>query len=111
MQPFVAAAVSSNDSQVLAAGFMQFCTTNITAGVLACKPVSDAIMYSLNGGLAKRAGALCSRLQQCTDDLLLSTTKCNITGATTSGALNLCSTEGVGAAAAVTAPGELAQFK
>jgi hypothetical protein len=107
LQPFVAAAASTNDSQVLSAGFMQFCTTNLTASVLACKPVSDAIAYSLNGVLAKRAGALCSRLQQCADELLLPTTKCNITGATTSGPLNLCSAEGVGAAVAPAAPGEL----
>jgi hypothetical protein len=86
---------------------MQYCTTNMTSSVLACKPVADAITYSLNGVLAKRAGALCSRLQQCTDDLLLPTARCNLTGSSASGALNLCSTQGVGVSAPVTPPGEL----
>jgi hypothetical protein len=107
MQPFVAAATASNDSQALASSFMQYCTTNMTSNVLACKPVADAITYSLNGVLAKRAGALCSRLQQCMDDLLLPTARCNLTGSTASGTLNLCSTQGVGVPAPVTPPGEL----
>ncbi|KAF6251912.1 hypothetical protein COO60DRAFT_1674268 [Scenedesmus sp. NREL 46B-D3] len=93
MQPFVTA--TSTDAQALASSFMQFCTTNMTSSVLACKPVSDAIAYSKDGILAKRAGAVCSRLQQCTDDLLLPTARCNLTGATASGPLNLCSTQGV----------------
>jgi hypothetical protein len=106
MQPFVTAA-TGNNAQVLAANFMEYCTANMTASVLACKPVADAIAYSLNGVLAKRAGALCNRLQQCTDDLLLPTARCNLTGSSESGALNLCSTQGVGVSAPVTPPGEL----
>jgi hypothetical protein len=111
MQPFVAAAAASNDSQALASNFMQFCTTNMTSSVLACKPVADAITYSLNGVLAKRAGALCSHLQQCTDDLLLPTARCNLTGSSASGALNLCSAQGVGVSPAVTPPGELCRCR
>lgn len=106
--PFVTEvlALSNADSKAVSATFMTRCTTNFTSGnVLACKPVADAIFYDIR--IARRGGAICQRLGECTPDLAVVGTTCNMTVGGRSGRLNLCSREGVGASAATTA-GELA---
>ncbi len=87
----VSNAVGSNDSLSLASAFLPQCTGNLTANdVLLCKNIAASIAFSYNGNLAKRAGALCSRLGQCAGDAL-SASKCNITA---NKGLDLCTQEG-----------------
>jgi hypothetical protein len=83
-------AVNSNDSLSLASDFVTQCLKNLTTNdVLLCKKIQASIALSYHGNLAKRAGALCSRLGQCVEDAV--TSKCNVT---TGKGLDLCTQEG-----------------
>lgn len=100
----VTPALGYNNSLYLASTFVQNCVGNLTANdVLLCKNVAASIAFSYNGNLAKRAGALCSRLGQCVGDAV--TAKCNVT---TGLGLDLCTQEGYvsGTAIAVANAGE-----
>jgi hypothetical protein len=105
----VTPALSSNNSLGLASTvFMPNCLGNLTANdMLLCKNVAASIAFSYNGNLAKRAGALCSRLGQCVGDAV--TAKCNVT---TDQGLDLCTQEGwvLGTAVAVADGGEWLLF-
>lgn len=89
-----------NDSVSLASTFMQQCMTNFTVGnVFLCKGISNAIATSYRGNLAKRAGALCTRLGQCSGDA--ATAKCNISD---SARLDLCAQDGLVGGASIVVP-------
>jgi hypothetical protein len=91
---------STNDSLTLATRFMAQCTSNFTADDVAkCRGIAGSIAFSFNGNLAKRAGALCARLGNCTGDA--ATSKCNITA--TAG-LDLCTTDGDAESGILTLP-------
>jgi hypothetical protein len=82
--------LNNNKSLDLASKFFKNCVGNLTANdMLLCKNVAASIAFSYNGNLAKRAGALCSRLGQCAGDAV--TAKCNVT---TDKGLDLCTQEG-----------------
>lgn len=94
---------TATDPAVLAARFITNCTKNYTDDdELMCKQTSDAVMYNIR--LAKRAGALCSRLGACSSDLAADSS-CNMTVGTKAGRLNLCEKAGVGNTA--TSAGEI----
>jgi hypothetical protein len=79
-----------NNGLTLATAFLPVCTTNLTANdVVKCKNLAGAIAFSYNGNLAKRAGALCSRLGDCGGEA--ATSKCNVTEGKQ---LDLCTAEG-----------------
>lgn len=93
-------AVSTNESLVIANRFVQRCTTNFTAGdVLKCKYLAGAVAFSYNGNLAKRAGAICSRLGNCSATAALAT--CNVTGVAR---LDMCTQEGYAGGSALPLP-------
>jgi hypothetical protein len=80
----------TNDSLTLATRFMAQCTSNFTSNDVAkCRGIAGSVAFSFNGNLAKRAGALCARLGDCTGDA--ATSKCNVTD--TAG-LDLCTANG-----------------
>lgn len=93
-----AVASTNNVSYELAESFYTLCMTNLTTeDTLSCKRVASAISFSRAGSLAKRAGALCSRLGLCSEELLATSSTCNMTVATgKAGRLSLCTNEGVG---------------
>lgn len=84
------ALITRDNSMALATAFLQRCTTNFTANdAVRCRGIAGAIAFSFNGNLAKRAGALCHHLGNCTG--AAATSSCNVTA---DAPLDLCSKEG-----------------
>lgn len=84
------ATTGSDIGLALATKFLPVCTTNLTANdMVKCKTLAEAIAFSYNGNLAKRAGALCFRLGDCAGEA--ATSKCNVTEGKQ---LDLCTAEG-----------------
>jgi hypothetical protein len=87
----------------LATSFLGRCTSNFTANdAVKCRNIAGAIAFSFSGNLAKRAGALCHHLGNCTGGA--ATSSCNVTA---NAGLDLCSKEGhVGGAVVAGLPAE-----
>ena len=62
-------ASSSASSSTLAASFYEWCSAQNTYALTSCRTVQSSISSSYNGSLAKRAGALCTRLGECSSSL------------------------------------------
>ena len=92
---FVSQQLTLNAS-VVADNFVGNCTSNWGKNTNLCDSLKNATSVSYNGNMGKRAGLLCSALQECAKDL---GTSCNITAAVGSAnvtrPLGLCSIEGV----------------
>jgi hypothetical protein len=87
----------SRDAATAAAAFLVRCLTSFRPGdVLACRDISSAIAYSLDGNLAKRPAALCARLGNCSAEVLSTSTSCSITMPNLPvGRPDTCSVEGI----------------
>jgi hypothetical protein len=94
---------TSTNAIDISSRFLAACTSRFTKGdTLLCREISSAIAFSYQGNLGKRAGALCSRLGNCTDDLLTAGSTCTLVASTQlSGRLDLCTREGVTGATGV----------
>ncbi|KAF6254423.1 hypothetical protein COO60DRAFT_1665172 [Scenedesmus sp. NREL 46B-D3] len=94
---------ASTDAVTISGRFLAACTSSFARGdTLLCREVSSAIAFSYQGNLAKRAGALCKRLGNCTDDLTAAGSTCTLAASTQlSGRLDLCTREGVAGATGV----------
>jgi hypothetical protein len=99
VQPFSSGqgVATSTDAVDASSRFLAACTSRFTRGdTLLCRDISSAIAFSYQGNLAKRAGALCTRLGNCTEDLAAASSTCTLAaGAQLSGRLDLCTREGV----------------
>lgn len=100
LQGFVSDQGSSRDGGVQATAFLSKCVSTFKPGdPLGCRNISTAISYSLDGNLAKRAGALCAKLGNCSADVLeggAARSSCSITIPGVSiGRPDLCAAEGV----------------
>jgi hypothetical protein len=91
VNPWIASrAVGVIDGFALATAFAANCTDSLTANdVFKCRGITSAIAYSLNGNLAKRAGAICMRLGNCSAEA--ASASCNVTA---TARLDLCTQEG-----------------
>lgn len=105
MQDFVTKQRFSKDAAAQAAAFVSSCTTSFLPGnVLRCREIGQAIAFSLEGNLAKRAGALCARLNSCTQQLLSAPAgSCSISLPDQAiGPVDLCTVEGVAGSSTIT---------
>lgn len=98
MQSFVAPLRTSSDASAQSAAFVSRCSNSFMPGnILECRAIGDDIAYSLDGNVAKRAGALCARLGNCTALLQSANpSSCSISlPGLPMGAVSRCSAEGV----------------
>lgn len=80
----------ANSNLKLASDFLANCTSTLTANdVVRCRAISGAIAFSYKGNLARRAGALCSRLGDCVGEAAAAS--CNVSG---TARLDLCTQQG-----------------
>lgn len=116
VQTPVSAAVANASAApaALADSFYTWCSSRGYA-LSSCRAVQTAISSSMRGNLARRAGALCQRLQEC-PATIASDTSCGLSvsgvgpNATSpvTGRLDMCSVEGVSGGSQVSGLGECA---
>jgi hypothetical protein len=104
MQSFVGPLRFSVDTATNAPSFVSKCvSTYIPGDVINCRAIGDAISYSLDGNLAKRAGALCARMGNCTALLQGSISSCSLDlPGLPLGLLDLCTVEGINTGSMIT---------
>jgi hypothetical protein len=73
-------ASTSQPAATLAANFYSWCSAQNVYALTSCRAVQTSISSSFNGNLARRAGALCTRLGECASSLAADST-CRITTA------------------------------
>lgn len=98
MQSFVAPLRTSTDASAQSAAFVSMCLSTFMPGnILDCRAIGESIAYSLDGNLAKRAGALCARMGNCTALLQSSNpSSCSISlPGLAMGTVSSCNVEGV----------------
>ena len=98
IQSFVAPLRFSSDAAAQSAAFVSRCTSSFMPGdILGCRAIGQSIAYSLDGNLAKRAGALCSRLGNCTALLQSSNpSSCSMSlPGLAIGTVSLCTAQGI----------------
>ncbi|KAF8072463.1 olpB [Scenedesmus sp. PABB004] len=80
-----------------------FCTNVLRRNASRCAETAAAVVASYGGNLGRRAGALCSALGDCVSDMANCSisTRLIATNATATGAVSLCSQEGIAAGAAL----------
>lgn len=93
-----------SSSTVVADDWKTFCNKTLNRPGTLCGSVATSIAASYAGGMGRRAGALCLALGDCVADMgnncSISTTLL-ATNKTTSGAISLCTAEGIQAGAAL----------
>jgi hypothetical protein len=95
-------ATFSQSSSTLAANFYTWCSAQNTYALTSCRTVQTSIAGSYNGNLARRAGALCMRLGECSSSVAADTT-CRITvGAAVTGVNTTSSTNSTNSTADAT---------
>jgi hypothetical protein len=97
MQAFVGPLRFSVDTATNGPSFVSKCVASYMPGnVIGCRAIGEAISYSRDGNLAKRAGALCARMGNCTALLQGSISSCSLDlPGLPLGLLDLCTVEGV----------------
>jgi hypothetical protein len=73
-------ASTSQPASTLAANFYGWCSAQNVYALTSCRAVQTSISSSFNGNLARRAGALCTRLGECASNLAADSA-CRITTA------------------------------
>jgi hypothetical protein len=103
VQSTVQAFRDNSTTTVIASGVAAWCAGSGRSNTV-CKALQAAVAASYRGNLGRRAAAICSRLSDCSADVLAAGSSCTVTvgAASSAAAVDTCTVEGTAGGTSIT---------